>query len=1177
MKTAIRGIGCDSWLFGVSLAALVAGTGVANAQTKAPSPAAEKPAADPAADSAQDDDIVVTGYAASLAKSLDEKRSSNSMIDVINAEDIGKFPESNLAEALQRLPGITIERENGEGRKITVRGLGGDFVRTRLNGVETVASAGNNEGQTSIDRTRGFDYNVFATELFTRLSVQKSAEASVDEGSLGSNIDINTGRPLSFKKNVTVVLSVQDNYYKNDKKNNPRIAGMLAGKFFNGTLGLMVSGAYQKRDTGISFYDRQDTQVDFNYRGSDLAGPVRNGTGGTFTPTCVTSDTAPVVDATHNSSPLNCFWGFATAAPTVTTAAPSGIGRTAFGIDSNSFMFGSNPAAAALFDANPGAVIPGLSTIQQQRLKQERLGLTAGLEWKPTSKTRVTVNGLFARFNVDNDSALLGPFGLNRHFDNARAEIGLTNTSTGLRPWSAANFNYFADRRAAYGNSCNTSTTLNCSGALGNPSVAVLPTAQYWNGTSYISVPSVLNSNTWSTNPYNLDTYDYYNNPNSVGYNPAAAAADRRGILMYDQLVGHEHTIVSDAHINNAGQIDYLKLDRVDWLTNDAYAQNRTRFFQIDGTIEQEFTSRLKGQFTYGRSSSTLKIDGGRTDVFGLDKNGFVYDERNGGSMPIWNPGFDVSDPTQFSGGELVKGYASVARYVNSSENKYQTFRGDMQWRVSDALELAFGVSKRNYDFTTQRVEVTRSVLPTIAELNKYGRDKGLSNYANLTLADLGRVVSFGSGLDLPAGVPTSWWSPDRKKFDQILGYNCNCVNDFADWRLGTTNGSTLFVSERDLSGYLQANYNLELFGQPLRGNVGMRVARTRVNSASIGTAGNFNGITLAGSNEYVDWLPSINVVYEPIRNLLVRFAASKSMARPQLGNLAPGVTSLSFGTTPDIGNPPRLTLGNPKLEPFRSKNIDLNLEWYFARNSLLSIALFYKKLDDYPRQQTFLVKLDEFLPPELFDRIKQLASTNTAQADYLNGANIWNVTSYIDSPGGWVRGFEVQLQHRLTFLPKPFDGFGVQANVTHVESELAYLTQAGVWAKAPWPFASPWGVNATLYYERGPFDARISYNWRDRFASKFPQTQGTCPPGLLTGLNGGVCTSPFTDFVGTEATSYVDVKASYALNGNLKFDFSVQNLLGATESQWLYENNLRRKYSAGSGPIITAGLRVTF
>lgn len=1144
---------------GVSVLAMLAGSGSAIAQTAA----------------ASDDDtttVVVTGYRQSLQQSLTQKKREDAIIDVITAEDVGKFPESNLAEALQRLPGISIERENGEGRTITVRGLGGDFVRTRLNGLETIATAGNNEGQTSINRTRGFDFNVFASDLFSSLKVRKSAEATVDEGSLGATVDIDTGRPLDMRydkgKTSKALVSIQDTYYDGSKSHNPRYALLLSKKFFGGKLGVLFSGAYAKRDSELSFFDRNLGQFELYYRGSNHpTSKVQNGTGSTVAPVCSTSGST--VNATTNSSPLNCFWGFASPLPT-------GSGAVANGISSQSFTYGSDPVAWAKLNSNLNATLPSLATLQRQDLSQERIGLTTTVQWKPTDRTKITMDGMYAQFKVDNQSHILGSFGLNRHFGNARAEIGLTNTTTGLRPYSASNFNYFADRRAAYSTNCTTSATLDCTGTLGSATTPVFSTAQYWNGSAWISVPSVLNSNTWSTNPYNLDTYDYYNNQGSVGFNAAKAATDRRGILNYDQIIGKEAVILRDVNINNAGQVDYMKLDRVDWLSNVAYSKNNTIFGQFDFTLDHRFTDNFQVQVVYGKSYSHLRIDGGRVDLFALDKNGFIFDERGGGDMPTYNPGFNAADVNEW--GDIVKGYAGIARYVRTADNNFETLRADFSYDHSANLSFDFGYSKRIYEFATTSSTFSRGVIPSIGELNKYGRDKNKSDYANLKLSDLGSVVQFGSGATFPEGTPMSWFSPDRDTFDKYLGFNCNCVNEFADWRLQATLGDGLSVKETDASHYVQANFRTEVFGRDLRGNTGIRVARTKVESAAFGTTGVFANKGMTGSNEYTDFLPSLNLTYEITPDLYVRFAAAKTMARPSLGNLTPGVTSISVPAAPDSGaSAPRMTVGNPKLNPFRSTNFDLNVEWYLNKDSLLSVALFHKDLGSYPRQVAELVVLDDFLPADLYANVRGTLALTPAQAAYMDtGDNVWNVTSYRDSPGGIINGVEFQYQQSFTFLPAPFNGLGVQFNATKLESNLNYITQSGVWGSAPWPFASPNAINFTVFYEKGPLEARAAYSWRDSFASVFPQATGTCAPGLTTN-NGGVCGSPYNDFMGTDVQQYLDLKVSYKFTKNLRGDFSVQNVFNEPESLWGYEPRIVRRYSSGGGVIIQTGLRYTF
>jgi len=217
-------------------------------------------------------EIVVQGLRRSIQASLNDKRSAAVMIDEINAQDIADFPDSNLAESLQRLPGVSIERDNGEGRTITVRGLSGDFNRTRINGMEALSTAGSNDSGTSPNRSRAFDYNTFASELFSSLRVQKTPSAETDEGSLGATIDLITGKPFDFKGNK-FGLSTQASYNENSKKANPRIAGLASFRFgADKRMGLLFSGAYNREVNIIHSYMRAAGQSDYVYRGSQFVG-----------------------------------------------------------------------------------------------------------------------------------------------------------------------------------------------------------------------------------------------------------------------------------------------------------------------------------------------------------------------------------------------------------------------------------------------------------------------------------------------------------------------------------------------------------------------------------------------------------------------------------------------------------------------------------------------------------------------------------------------------------------------------------------------------------------------------------------------------------------------------------------------------------------------------------------
>ena len=191
---------------------------------------------------------VVSTYRASLEKAIDIKRSEKGVVDAIVAQDIGKFPDLNLAESLQRIPGVVSARDAGEGRRITVRGLGPPFTRVRLNGLEAMSSVGSSDGQGGTNRSRNFDFNVFASDLFSQLIVRKTASADVEEGSLGATVDLRTARPFDYD-GFTAAGSLQASHSSAGGDTTPRFAGLIADSWADGKFGALLSLAYSERKT----------------------------------------------------------------------------------------------------------------------------------------------------------------------------------------------------------------------------------------------------------------------------------------------------------------------------------------------------------------------------------------------------------------------------------------------------------------------------------------------------------------------------------------------------------------------------------------------------------------------------------------------------------------------------------------------------------------------------------------------------------------------------------------------------------------------------------------------------------------------------------------------------------------------------------------------------------------
>jgi TonB-dependent receptor len=238
------------------------------------------------------DEIVITGIRASLERSIEIKRTNSGVVDAISAEDIGKFPDTNLAESLQRITGVSIDRTNGEGSQVTVRGFGGGFNLVTLNGrtmpTANVATVGGDQSSDTAGGTsRSFDFSNLASEGVTTLEVYKTGRAAIPSGGIGATINVKTRHPLDARESgLSGSIGVKGVYDQGmDKKVDdfghkitPEVSGLLNWTDDDKKFGVALFGAYQKRD----FTSRSVTSNDWNIRTySDFINPangfVRNG------------------------------------------------------------------------------------------------------------------------------------------------------------------------------------------------------------------------------------------------------------------------------------------------------------------------------------------------------------------------------------------------------------------------------------------------------------------------------------------------------------------------------------------------------------------------------------------------------------------------------------------------------------------------------------------------------------------------------------------------------------------------------------------------------------------------------------------------------------------------------------------------------------------------------------
>lgn len=201
------------------------------------------------------EEVLVTGIRAALERAVDVKREATGVVDAISAEDIGKFPDTNLAESLQRIPGVSIDRSNGEGSKVTVRGFGADRNLITLNGRIMPTTTG--------DRT--FEFANIASESVSAVEVYKTSDATVTSGGIGATVNLKTHKPLDnvgMKATIGGKMVIDDS--AEDGGVTPELSGLYSNTFMDDRLGVSISASYQERESGL-----KEFLQDQGYRGQD--------------------------------------------------------------------------------------------------------------------------------------------------------------------------------------------------------------------------------------------------------------------------------------------------------------------------------------------------------------------------------------------------------------------------------------------------------------------------------------------------------------------------------------------------------------------------------------------------------------------------------------------------------------------------------------------------------------------------------------------------------------------------------------------------------------------------------------------------------------------------------------------------------------------------------------------
>jgi iron complex outermembrane receptor protein len=487
----------------------------------------------------------------------------------------------------------------------------------------------------------------------------------------------------------------------------------------------------------------------------------------------------------------------------------------------------------------------------------------------------------------------------------------------------------------------------------------------------------------------------------------------------------------------------------------NGFSRNESTFAQASLNARHDFTDRLHGTLKVGvnRSEARTPINVAyRFEATGI--NGYTFDFRDNSRQPMINYGFDTTSGTRFA-------LTNATKSNGGGNFENDVFAGALTYDWTDQISFKGGGEHRTYSFETFGLARAKTA-PTGAEAAA-GVDKW------------GKVVSIDGYVDAPSGSTLSFIVPDLDKLAASLSfYNDPLV----------ANRSEREVYETDNGLFLQSDFNTMLGGWTVRGNVGIRYAKTEVTSKGWQTVTSgtppvvsYNYVT--AENDYEDVLPSFNLVFEPRDNLVLRLGAAKVMSRPTLGDLTPGGSVAPTTRT--------VSYGNPLLNPFRATNYDASVEWYFGREALLAVAVFHKDIDSFITSETVSAPYNTLgLPLELLQGAAQ-------------PTDLFLVTRRLNGEGGKLDGIEIQYQQPFTFLPGPWSHFGFTGNVTWVDSDVSYGATAG---RNRLTGQSKNTANATLYYETDRFQARVSAAYRSQYLVSFPGSNGNSEEGVNDATN---------------------------------------------------------------------------
>jgi iron complex outermembrane receptor protein len=577
---------------------------------------------------------------------------------------------------------------------------------------------------------------------------------------------------------------------------------------------------------------------------------------------------------------------------------------------------------------------------------------------------------------------------------------------------------------------------------------------------------------------------------------------------------GKPQTSILEAQFDQNGSWTYGRFNGVDIRTEGLMDVYETKFRQNVLSASHRISDTLKVDFLHGMSNTNLDNPMRATVMFDAPNvNGFSFDFRNNRNVPTLNYGIDVANPNSFTfAGTEPNGtwHGQFFGRTLQSDNKLKTTAANLAWEASERLTLRTGLSARKNTWGLYEVG--------------NGSTGGLNLPAGVGMNDISRqIAGFGRGLG-GSGVPSSWAAVDLSKLLSVYNIECHCA-DIAGSEFNLATPGVTRITEDIDAVYGMADFNVDLWGIGWRGNVGVRGVDTKATSMTLQRiAGQLQPITFV--KKYRDWLPALNLTAQLPQDVYLRFSAGKTLSRPEYGDLRPSASvNQQFQT---------VSVGNANLDPIRARTYDLQAEWYYDRNAMVSLGFFRKEIKSFIQNvQQREVYSALGLPNEL------LTDAGCSITGGLPACNVQPDTTVVvnrkfNTPGGPLNGLEFNLQAPFNFLPGIGKNFGLLANYTSVKSEINYIVRPDnpatpanefIGDTADFTGLSPRAHNITLYYDDPKFSARVSAAHRSSYIL-----------AVLGDINGH-------DYTRVNGSTNIDFSLSYNLTPNLRLSIEGQNL----------------------------------